>query len=153
MKFFAYLAALAAASLALPALAADDTSVSILPVYKILEPYLVMIVGIVVTTALGWIGMLIKSRFGIELDASMNAKIQSAAMNAAGAVVARMEGPLGNAAIDMRSPMVKQGVDLLLSKVPDAIAHFGLGPDELARIIQGKIGILQATGSPAPAAP
>ena len=41
--------------------------------------------------------------------------------------------------------MVKQGVDLLLSKVPDAIAHFGLGPDELARIIQGKIGILQAT--------
>jgi len=153
MKFFAYLAALAVASLALPALAADDTSVSILPVYKILEPYLVMIVGIVVTTALGWIGMLIKSRFGIELDASMNAKIQSAAMNAAGAVVARMEGPLGNAAIDMRSPMVKQGVDLLLSKVPDAIAHFGLGPDELARIIQGKIGILQATGSPAPAAP
>jgi len=153
MKFFAYLAALAVASLALPALAADDTSVSILPVYKILEPYLVMIVGIVVTTALGWIGMLIKSRFGIELDASMNAKIQSAAMNAAGAVVARMEGPLGNAAIDLRSPMVKQGVDLLLSKVPDAIAHFGLGPDELARIIQGKIGILQATGSPAPAAP
>ena len=77
MKFFAYLAALAVASLALPALAADDTSVSILPVYKILEPYLVAIVGIVVTTALGWIGMLIKSRFGIELDASMNAKIQS----------------------------------------------------------------------------
>ena len=153
MKFFAYLAALAAASLSLPAFAADDTSVSILPVYKILEPYLVMIVGIVVTTALGWIGMLIKSRFGIELDASMNAKIQSAAMNAAGAVVARMEGPIGNAAIDLRSPMVKQGVDLLLSKVPDAIAHFGLGPDELARIIQGKIGILQSTGSPAPAAP
>lgn len=153
MKFFAYLAVLAAASLTLPAFAADDTSVSILPVYKLLEPYLVMIVGIVVTTALGWIGMLIKSRFGIELDASMNAKIQSAAMNAAGAVIARMEGPLGNAAIDLRSPIVKQGVDLLLSKVPDAIAHFGLGPDELARIIQGKIGILQATSSPAPAAP
>lgn len=149
MMILAYLAALVAASLALPAIAADDTSVSALPLYKILEPYLVMIVGIVVTTALGWIGMILKARFGIDLDASMNARIQDAATNAAGAVLARMEGPIGTMAIDLRSPLVKQGVDLLMSKVPDAIAHFGLTPDEVARIVQGKLGVLQA-GAPKP---
>ena len=140
----AYLAALGAVSLALPAFAADDTSMSVLPLYKLLEPYLVMIVGFVVTTALGWIGMILKARFGIDLDAAMSARIQDAATNAAGAVLARMEGPIGTMAIDLRSPLVKQGVDLLMSKVPDAIAHFGLTPDEVARIVQGKLGVLQA---------
>jgi hypothetical protein len=80
----AYLAALGAVSLALPAFAADDTSMSVLPLYKLLEPYLVMIVGFVVTTALGWIGMILKARFGIDLDAAMSARIQDAATNAAG---------------------------------------------------------------------
>ena len=79
----------------------------------------------------------------------MSARIQDAATNAAGAVLARMEGPIGTMAIDLRSPLVKQGVDLLMSKVPDAIAHFGLTPDEVARIVQGKLGVLQA-GAPKP---
>ena len=142
------LACLALGIMIAGAFAADDTTVSVAPVYKLLEPYLVMVVGIVVTTALGWIGMLLRSKLGFDLDANMQKTLQDAAMNAAGSVIARMEGPLGNVAIDVHSPLVKQGVDLLLQKVPDAIAHFGLKPDELARIIQGKIGILQATGAP-----
>lgn len=155
---FAALGALAlvvglALAYAFPALAADDTTVNALPVYKILEPYLVMVVGIIVTTALGWIGMIIKSRFGIELDVSMNAKIQAAAMNAAGAVIAKAEGPIGNLSIDVHNKMVKDGVELLASKVPDAIAHFGLSPEKLAVLIQGKIGILQVTAPAAPQPP
>lgn len=134
------------------AFAGDDTTVNALPLYKILEPYLIMVVGLIVTTALGWIGSIIKARFGIELDASMNAKIQSAAMNAAGAVIAKAEGPIGNLSIDVRSPMVKDGVELLFQKVPDSIEHFGLTADQLAKLIQGKIGILQAS-APSPAKP
>lgn len=149
MKLNAILAALVVAFLPLAALAADDTTVNALPVYKLLEPYLVMIVGIVVTTALGWTGMLLKAKLGFDLNANMQKTIQDAAMNAAGSVIARMEGPLGNVKIDVRSPLVKDGVDLLVQKVPEAIAHFGLTPDELAKMIQGKIGILQAS---APAA-
>ena len=147
---FAAIGLLALASgsiLAGHAFAADDTSVAVAPVYKLREPYLVMIVGIVVTTALGWIGVLLKSKLGFDLDANMQRTIQDAAMNAAGSVIARMEGQLGNVAIDVRSPLVKQGVDLLIAKVPDAIAHFGLTPDELAKIVQGKIGILQASST------
>ena len=146
--FFVAMLALAVGSvLAGHAFAADDTSVAVAPVYKLLEPYLVMIVGIVVTTAPGWIGVLLKSKLGFDLDANMQKTIQDAAMNAAGSVIARMEGQLGNVAIDVRSPLVKQGVDLLIAKVPDAIAHFGLTPDELAKIVQGKIGILQASST------
>lgn len=140
-------AALALSTIA--AFAGDDTTVAVAPAYKLLEPYLVMIVGIFVTTALGWIGMMLKSKLGFDLDANMQKTIQDAAMNAAGSVIARMEGPLGSVAIDVRSPLVKQGVDLLITKVPGAIAHFGLTPDDLARIIQGKFGILQAANAPA----
>lgn len=137
------------------AFAGDDTKVPILPIYKeIVEPLLLAVIYAGVPAILGYAAYLLKKRFGIELDATMNAKIQAAAMNAAGAVVAKFEGPLGNVSIDVRSKLVKDGVDLLLSKVPDAIDHFGLTPEELAKIIQGKIGILQATGpAPAPASP
>lgn len=140
----ATVAALALALCTMPALAADDTTVSVLPLYKIVEPYLVMIVGIVVSAGVGWIGLLLKKRLGVDLDATMNRTIQEAAMNAAGSLVARMEGPIGNIRIDVRSQIVKDGVDLLYAKAPDAIAHFGLTAEELGKIIQGKIGVLQA---------
>lgn len=136
--------ALALALSAFPALAADDTTVAVLPIYKILEPYLVTLVSVIASALVGWIAIVIKNKFGLDIDAHMRETIQTAATNAAGALVARMEGPIGTISIDVRSKLVKDGVDMVIAKVPDAINHFKLSPEELAAIVQAKLGILQS---------
>lgn len=132
-------------------IAADDTTVQVLPLYKtVVEPIVLTLVGVLVPALLAYLASLLKSKTGIDLDADMRKRVQDAALNAAGSVLAKAEAPIGNLVIDVKHPLVKQGVDLLISKVPDAIAYLGLTPEKLAEIIQGKLGILQAS---APAAP
>lgn len=123
----------------------STTAVELLPVYKLLEPYLLMLFSVLVSGLLGWVAIVIKSKFGLDIDAHMRETIQTAATNAAGALVAKMEGPLGNVSIDVRSKLVKDGVDMVIAKVPDAINHFKLSPEDLAAIIQAKLGIMQST--------
>lgn len=135
--------AVALALVALPALA-SDTSVDALPIYKILEPYLVTLVSVVASALVGWVAIVIKNKFGLDIDAHMRETIQTAATNAAGSLIAKMEGPIGNVSIDVKSQIVKDGVDMVIAKVPDAIAYFKLTPEELAAIVQAKIGILQS---------
>jgi len=124
---------------------ASSTAVDALPIYKILEPYLVTLVSVFASALVGWVAIVIKNKFGLDIDAHMRETIQTAATNAAGALVAKMEGPLGNVSIDVRSRLVKDGVDMVIAKVPDAINHFKLSPEDLAAIIQAKLGIMQST--------
>lgn len=123
----------------------STTAVELLPVYKLLEPYLLMLFSVLVSALLGWVAIVIKNKFGLDIDAHMRDTIQTAATNAAGSLVAKLEGPIGNASIDVRSQLVKDGVDMVIAKVPDAINHFKLSPEDLAAIIQAKLGIMQST--------
>jgi len=123
----------------------STTAVELLPVYKLFEPYLLMLFSVLVSALLGWVAIVIKNKFGLDIDAHMRDTIQTAATNAAGSLVAKLEGPIGNASIDVRSQLVKDGVDMVIAKVPDAISHFKLSPEDLAAIIQAKLGIMQST--------
>lgn len=121
----------------------STTAVELLPVYKLLEPYLLMLFSVLVSALLGWVAIVIKNKFGLDIDAHMRDTIQTAATNAAGSLVAKLEGPIGNASIDVRSQLVKDGVDMVIAKVPDAISHFKLSPEDVAALIQAKLGIMQ----------
>lgn len=121
-----------------------STAVEVLPIYKILEPYLLTLFSVAVSALIGWVAIVIKSKFGLDIDANMRNAVQTAATNAAGALVAKMEGPIGNVSIDVKSQLVKDGADMVIAKVPDAINHFKLSPDDLAALVQAKLGILQS---------
>ena len=122
----------------------STTEVSLLPWYQIVEPYLVMATGIVVSTVLGWIGLILKQKLGLDVDANLNASIQQAAVNAASHAIASVEGPIGDRRIDVHSALVKQGVDYMQTMIPGKLIQMGMTPDKVAAIVQAKLGALQA---------
>lgn len=160
VPFIAGIAAIGAALVAIsvyPAFAADtaaapaDTTVSFLDLYKFFEPYLVALVGVVFSGVLGWLAALLKTKFGLDIDAGMRATLQSAAYNGATRAFAQIEGPVANLKIDVKSPLVADAVRWIETAAPDAIKHFGLGPDELAALALAKLGAAQVVAaSPAP---
>ena len=107
---------LALAPVALPALA-SDTSVDALPIYKPLSP-----------TWSRWLAWSLgpcrlgrnrhQNKFGLDIDGHMRETIQTAATNAAGSLIAKMEGQIGNVSIDVKSQIVKDGVDMVIAKGP-----------------------------------
>ena len=123
----------------------STTDVGLLPWYQILEPYLVTVVGIVASTILGWIGILLKQKLGIEVDANLNATLQQAATNAASHAIAGLEGPIGDRQIDVHSELVKRGVDYLQTMIPGKLVQMNMTPDKVAAIVQAKLGALQAS--------
>jgi len=136
------------------AFAADDTIFHVGTLYKsIVEPAVQTFVAVLVASLLAYGTMLLKKKTGIDLDGDARKRVQEAAMNAAGLVLAKFEGPIANLSIDLKHPLVKEGADLLMAKVPDALERSGITPEKAAEIILGKIGILQASAPVAPAAP
>lgn len=148
------LACLALGLMISAAFAGDDTVVHVGPLFKALvEPAIQSFVAVVVAVALAYATRLLKTKTGIELDADARKRVQDAAMNAAGMVLAKIDGPVSNLSFDVKHPLVKEGVDLLMAKVPDALERFGITPEKAAEMILGKIGILQASAPVVPAAP
>lgn len=136
------------------AFAGDDTIFHVGTLYKsIVEPAVQTFVAVLFASLLAYGTMLLKKKTGIDLDGDARKRVQEAAMNAAGLVLAKFEGPIANLSIDLKHPLVKEGADLLMAKVPDALERFGITPEKAAEIILGKIGILQASAPVAPAAP
>ena len=131
-----------------------DTRVEVLPLYKIMEPCITMTLGIVVTGIVGWIGAAMKAKYNFEMDATMRAAIQQAAVNGASKAVAALEGPLGDRKIDVHSPLVADGAKWVVENVPAALAHFGYTPERIAGLVQAKLGAIQAAQGPTvPTAP
>lgn len=117
--------------------------------------YALGVVGALVAGLIGWTlnwaRVWIKQKTGLDLDAAMQAQIQTAVKNAAGKALALLGNKL-DAPIDVRNPIVKQVVDLVLQWAPAAVEHFGLTPDKIAEMVVAWLPQVANTTTPQPTA-
>lgn len=137
-----------------------DTKVSAKPLVDLLQPYLLAMLNIVGMVVIGWAARLAEKYTGIRVTAEMREQLDRGLMNAAGAAYAKFSGPIANATIDVRHPLVATAYNHLIggNAAKEAIDRLGVSPDRLKELLVSKIGILQATSVPAsgssgPAAP
>jgi hypothetical protein len=100
------------------------------------------VIDMLIAGVLGWIGLQVKRRWGIELDAKHNASIQTAAENAAGLLVQNGTA----AAATAGSAALKQAADYVQARYPDALRHFGMAAVQVEPVILAKLGKLQGGG-------
>ncbi len=97
----------------------------------------------------------IREKTGKDIEWLHNGTIQRFAENQAGKFLAKFDS-INGMAIDVKNPLVATLANEALSRIPDALAYFGITPEAVAARIGGmivsKIGILTASGTVAPAA-
>lgn len=113
-------------------------------IFGIFKPYLVELIGLVITAILGYALKILRDKTGIDIDAKHRDTIQSALTNGAGLVIARAGDHMSGLKVDVKNEVIADAVNYVLRSAPDAIKHFGLTPGDLRKRIEAKIGVLTA---------
>ncbi len=124
--------------------AAPNTTVTLGPVYSFIEPYLLAAFGVVFSGLLGWALTIFQQRTGITIQADARAAINTAAMNAAGRIMASQDPNFANAKVDVKSPLIAEELPKVGAYVESQIKSLGYTPEHVADLITAKVGILQA---------
>jgi hypothetical protein len=128
---------------------ASTTTVAASPWVTLAAPYVNLIVEALVGAAITWGVALFQRWTGRKIQESLVNSIKSAAATEAGVAMAKAENNLAGRSIDVKSPIVAQGVTALQGRIPDILKNAGATPEALSAIVAGEIGKLQASAPPA----
>lgn len=132
-----------------PATAPVDTTVDFVDVWAAWAPVLMNSIGAVVAAIAGWLAIVVKSKFNIDIEARHREAFQSAVTNAAGLLIGKVGDLAGSLRLDVRNPVVAESIEYVLKAAPDALKYFGLfDPDEIGEKIIAKAGVIAATNTP-----
>lgn len=147
----AVLSRLAFAQTTVTSTAPSETTIN---VGQLLAPWLQYLMGAAVALILalfGWITAVINKRAGLEgnaavlqIEAHARELLETALTNAAGSLVMKAGAKLDGMTIDAKSPLVVQGVNQINTWAQSAVVKFGLSPDDLAKKLIDKVGVLTA---------
>jgi hypothetical protein len=127
-----------------PALAQDNstTQVHAGSVWALVAPYLFTAVSAGVVAVLGWLTALFKQWTGIQIEARHREALHSAAMTGVAAAFNKIGQRADTITLDVRTALVKEGVEWMLKSVPDALKYFDLSPQTLATLVEAKLNLL-----------
>lgn len=134
-----------ASAVSLAGIPADH--IAVLPIYQFAEPYILTAFGVVVSILLSWGLAQLQTRTGIKVTADARERIQTAATNAAGRILAAQEGNLAHVSFPAGSPVIAAQVPKIEAAAADAVKHLGMTPERIGDLIAGKIGQLQAAAT------
>lgn len=119
---------------------AGDSTVSLAPIVDLIAPYIVSIIGALVAGLLGWLSKRVNDWLGIEIEGRHRETLHSAAVTGLERAVAGLRGRGEEVRFDLRSPVIAEAVDWVLTKgAPDAVARFGLSPADVEAIVSAKL--------------
>lgn len=133
------------------AFAQDATPDTIINLGDIVSPWLQLIftaASVIIPAAALWAAAELRRRTGITIEASHRDAFQTALTNAAGLLLAKAGDAANGIKIDARNPAIKEAVLYVNKSAPDALAYFGLSPDQIAEKIAAKIGTMTASSPP-----
>jgi len=129
---------------------AQDTTVKVGSLFGSFEPYIRELVGIAVAAVAAFVLKLIYSWTGVTVDARHREAIETFLVNQAGALIAKVGDPLKAMTFDARSQTIAALANEALARIPDAVAYFGLSPDNLAERIKAKVGLIAGAQASVP---
>lgn len=122
---------------------AQTPDTSIIRLDTLIAPWLEILVGVAVSVAValgGFATVWLKQKTGLQVDFFHRNTFQTALDNAAGWV--KMQA--GTVQLDVKSPAIRDAILMVNNGAKDAVNHFGITPDEIARRIIAKIGIQES---------
>lgn len=125
---------------------AQDTDTT-LNLGTLLAPWMEMLVAAAIALVLalaGWATSLLKQRTGIDLEQFRQTTLQTALENGAGLLLARAKRSADGVVIDVRHPAIRDAILYVNDAAPEAVAHWGLTPEQIAQKLIAKIGIAEA---------
>ena len=118
---------------------ADTSVINIGAAFGSLRPYVDSIVGGLIFLGITWGAYILKTKWNIDIDASMRDALQSWLLRQAGSLTAAGAVRVQGLQITVGNAAVSAAANLAIREIPDAIAHFGLTPDKLAEMIVDKL--------------
>jgi hypothetical protein len=79
------------------------------------------------------------------MEAHARELLETALTNAAGLVVMKAGDKLNGMVVDVHSPLIAEGVSQVNLWAQSAVQRFGLTPDDLAKKLINKIGVITAS--------
>ncbi len=109
------------------------------------EPYVVALIGVVVTAFGALLSAEIKRYTGLAVDQALLAKVERYIEDKAAQKVAGAADNLAHAEIDVKSPIVAEIVAKIAAAIPSELKAVGLTPTAVAHKVAAAFGRLQAT--------
>lgn len=147
---------LAQAETAPPAATAEtveetDTFVDLGPVVRAWTEALMAAIGSIVAAAIGWLVVIAKNKFNIDIEARHREALQTALTNGAGLLIEKAPDLAEGIRINVRNEKLAGGIEYVLRSAPDALKYFGLlDPSDIAEKLVAKAKVIAATGTPTP---
>ena len=105
----------------------------------VLQPYVDAIVQALVASMIGWVLWLLKTKLNINIDQGHAEALTRFVQGRANSLIADGFVKMDGAQIQVNSTALASETNLALSMVPDAMAHFGVTPEQLAAKIKDAI--------------
>ncbi len=122
------------------------TTIDIAPIIVAAVPYIAAALAAVASAAVTVAAAAIRRWTGLQVQQAALDSVRHAAANEASALVAGAAdySALATAKITVSSPVVGAAAAAVVSRIPDAIKASGVTPDQLNKMILGRIGDKQA---------
>lgn len=138
--------------LLLPVVAfAQETADTVVNVGDLLAPWLQLLfaaAATVIPAAALWAAAELRRRTGISIEASHREALQTSLTNAAGLLLGKLGEKAQGVTFDARHPAVREAIQYVNAAAPDALAYFGLRPDQIAEKLAAKLGAMTAAPPP-----
>jgi hypothetical protein len=131
------------AGVAIAATNDNTTTVGVSDWWQMIERYLLLAFGAILSGALTWGAAILNKTFGLKLADSDRIALQTAAMNAAGRILHSIDAPAEKVKIDVTSPVIAREAARLQTLFQEEMDRVGMTPERVAALIAGKIGQLQ----------
>src|SRR6185437_5411255 len=123
----------------------SDTTIAASSLIADAQPYIVALIGVVVSAVGAVITAEIKKYTGVVISQAQIAKVETYIDDKAAQAVASAEDNLASRQINVRSPIVAEIVTKIIAAIPDELAAAGLTPDLVAHKLTAPFGRLQAS--------
>ena len=131
----------------------SDTAIAASSLVADAQPYIVAIVGVVISAASAAIVALVKKYTGIAVSQDMLAKVDSYINDLAAKEIAAASDNLATAQINVGSPIVSSLASKVVAALPAELNTLGITPTAVASKLTAEFGRLQASMTAVPVAP
>jgi hypothetical protein len=104
-----------------------------------LQPYVDAIAQTLIVSAIGWVTWLLKTKLNISIDQGHSDALAKFVQGRANSLIADGFVKMNGLTVNVDNAAVANEANLALTMIPDAVAHFGVTPDQLAAKIKDAI--------------
>jgi hypothetical protein len=128
-----------------PLMSDPSAAIAAAPIVAVATPYVVQIAIVLIPVAVGWLANELRRHAGVKVQQAALDKIDAWAEAEAGALVAAAADNFATREINVGSPIVAVIASRMAKSLPDDLKAAGLSAADVATIVTGKIGKLQAS--------